>query len=280
MVLMRFRTLAAATLSISALGVTALAADGIMPVRQNGRVVFVNAEGPGPTAARSETSDCGTSAGQEYVYWSNTQKRWKRAPAPSAKAVRSACSAAQEVTAKLSSPPPDMTKSLAANVTANVHSMKWTSSAVDSLIEEAARRHGVDANLVRAMIKVESNFNPRAVSRKGAVGLMQLMPSTSRRLNVANPYDPAQNLDGGIRHIKSLLEQNGGDVALSLAAYNAGQGAVNRHGGVPNFKETRSYVQRITQLYSDGNPVGGALVSRSPIRVTRDSDGHRVFTND
>jgi soluble lytic murein transglycosylase-like protein len=149
---------------------------------------------------------------------------------------------------------------------------------VDGLIDEVARRHSVDPNLVRAMIKVESNFNPRARSRKGAMGLMQLMPSTARELNVYNPYDPAQNLDGGIRHIKSLLEQNGGDVALSLAAYNAGQGAVNRHGGVPRYRETQSYVKRITEMYAGDSPLGGTY--RSPIRVTRDSDGHRVYTND
>jgi soluble lytic murein transglycosylase-like protein len=128
------------------------------------------------------------------------------------------------------------------------------------------------------MIKVESNFNPHARSRKGAMGLMQLMPSTARDLNVYNPYDPAQNLDGGIRHIKSLLEQNGGDVALSLAAYNAGQGAVNRHRGVPRFKETQDYVKRITEMYAGNSPLGGTY--KSQIRVTRDSDGHRVYTND
>jgi soluble lytic murein transglycosylase-like protein len=280
MVLTRLYTMSAALIALSGLS---YAGDGIVPVRENGRIIFVNSEKPAApqaasaattTSAAPELSTCESAAPQSYVYWSNTKRRWLRVPAPSRVAVRKACSAAQEVEATMAAAPAK-SNSFAKNASLTT---QWTPGAVDGLVDEVARRHSVDPNLVRAMIKVESNFNPRARSRKGAMGLMQLMPSTARELRVANPYDPAQNLDGGIRHIKSLLEQNGGDVALSLAAYNAGQGAVNRHGGVPRYKETQSYVKRITEMYAGNNALGGTY--RSPIKVTRDSDGHRVYTND
>ena len=277
MVLTRLFTMSAALIALSGLSV---AGDGIVPVRENGRVIFVNSEKPAETAvnasqtsvAAPELQSCQNPGSQQYVYWSNTKRRWMRVPTPSKTAVRNACSAAQEVEATMAAAPA-RTKFSKSGTAA-----QWTPSAVDGLIEDVARRHSVDPNLVRAMIKVESNFNPHARSRKGAMGLMQLMPSTARDLNVYNPYDPAQNLDGGIRHIKSLLEQNGGDVALSLAAYNAGQGAVNRHRGVPRYKETQDYVKRITEMYAGHSPLGGTY--KSQIRVTRDSDGHRVYTND
>jgi len=132
------------------------------------------------------------------------------------------------------------------------------------------------------LIKVESNFNPNAVSRKGAMGLMQLMPQTARQLNVTNPFDPGQNVDAGVRHLKQLMESFGGDVKLSLAAYNAGAGAVSRSGGVPRFAETRNYVRRITGLYyGGGDPgfriLGGAV--HEPVRVQRDARGVLYISN-
>lgn len=111
------------------------------------------------------------------------------------------------------------------------------------LIEPLARQHGVDARLVHAVVATESNYAPQARSRKGAMGLMQLMPSTARQYAVADPYDPKSNLEAGIRHLKSLLDRF--DVPLALAAYNAGEATVRRYGGIPPFRETRSYVSRI-----------------------------------
>src|SRR5260221_13962926 len=100
-------------------------------------------------------------------------------------------------------------------------------------MERRATRHNVDPNLVRALIKVESNFNPNAVSRKGAMGLKQLMPQTARQLNVTNPFDPEQNVDAGVRHLKQLMESFGGDLNLRRAEYDSGGGAVSRTGAVP-----------------------------------------------
>ncbi len=114
----------------------------------------------------------------------------------------------------------------------------------------AARRHGLDPQLVIAVVSVESGFKPQAVSPKGAQGLMQLMPRTAESLGVADAFDPEQNLDGGVRHLGSLLSQYGGDVRRALAAYNAGQGAVARHNGVPPYAETRAYVERVLRRYS------------------------------
>jgi hypothetical protein len=117
----------------------------------------------------------------------------------------------------------------------------------------AARRHGLDPALVLAVVSVESGFRPEAVSPKGAQGLMQLMPRTAASLGVADALDPEQNLDGGARHLGQLLERYGGDLTRALAAYNAGEGAVQRHGGVPPYRETRAYVKKVLERYREKN---------------------------
>jgi soluble lytic murein transglycosylase-like protein len=116
----------------------------------------------------------------------------------------------------------------------------WRAAASD-----AARRHRVDAQLVAAVIAVESGFQSDAVSPKGAMGLMQLMPTTAAELGVTNPFDPKQNIEGGVRHLRALLTRYSGDRRLALAAYNAGVAAVERHRGIPPYSETRAYVRKV-----------------------------------
>jgi len=119
-----------------------------------------------------------------------------------------------------------------------------------AMVADAARRHHVDPRLVHAVISVESRYQPSARSRKGAIGLMQLMPATARRFGVTKIYDPKQNIDAGVRYMRWLLDTFQGDVVLALAGYNAGEGAVMRYGGnVPPYRETREYVRRITSRY-------------------------------
>jgi hypothetical protein len=114
------------------------------------------------------------------------------------------------------------------------------------LIDATATRHGVDARLVQAVVQVESAYRAKARSKKGAKGLMQLMPQTARQYELSNPYDPAANLDAGVRHLKSLLDRF--ELSLALAAYNAGEAAVRRFGGIPPFQETRNYVRQVLEI--------------------------------
>jgi soluble lytic murein transglycosylase-like protein len=119
----------------------------------------------------------------------------------------------------------------------------------DEFIRTASGRYNIDANLIRAVIKAESDFKVTARSNKGAMGLMQLMPDTARLHNVSDAYDPGENVEGGVRHLRMLLDRYQGDLELSLAAYNAGSAAVEKHRGIPPFPETREYVRRVLQFY-------------------------------
>ncbi|HUS20062.1 MAG TPA: lytic transglycosylase domain-containing protein [Terriglobales bacterium] len=251
------------------------AGDGIVAKNENGRVIFVNNEVSTPALSATQP------APRKLVYWSRLEGRWKAVPPPSRTAMRNARSAVQEINAMVArlesaDPASKPTDNAAPDTRALTSGKRISQAEVDAAIEAAAARHKVDVNLVRSIIKVESNFNPRAVSRVGAIGLMQLMPGTARDLKV-NPFDVSQNIDGGVRHLKGLLNNFGGDVTLSLAAYNAGAGAVARHDGVPPYRETRDYVKKITKLYgADPRPP----VRDTTIRVARDERGRVVFTNE
>jgi len=234
-----------------------------------GRKVFTNdsvpsaPSAPSAPAARKQAAPAAPSNG--LVYWSPKDKKWKSVPNANVRAARAAAAEVND-----------------ASQSQNIGFARkpFTEKEIDAAIEQAASKHNVDANLVRSVIKVESNFNPNAVSRKGAMGLMQLMPQTARQLQVRNPFDPEQNVDAGVRHLKQLMENYNGDVKLTLAAYNAGAGAVNRSAGIPHYAETRNYVRRITDLYYGGN--GWNLLSnplRSPLRVKRDERGVLYISN-
>jgi hypothetical protein len=280
-------------------------AQGIAAIHtSDGRVVYENAESKPASASTPATADTG------LVYWSNTAHGWKPVPPMYSHSRRAAQSAADEVrylirraarqdssltsngnaltlaseqvqdqpiTLKAISSKMRLAGPSRASLTSRPLNLSAMQSPIerewiDSLVDQAATRHDVDPNLVRAIIKVESNFNPHAVSRKGAVGLMQLMPGTAKSLNVSNPYDPRQNVDAGVRHFKQLLDSYGGNVELSLAAYNAGSTAVHRSRGIPNFAETKNYVQRITDLYGSKNTA--RLFGGHPLQMKRDADGH------
>ena len=154
---------------------------------------------------------------------------------------------------------------------------------LERIVREAAERHQVDPALVKAVIATESGWNTHAVSNKGAMGLMQLVPGTAQRFGVGNPYDPAQNVDGGTRYLKTLLERYNGDVTKSIAAYNAGEHAVDASGGVPRIPETQRYVRKVTDAYfRPGLNHNAALWTppKDPVRREVEATGRVVFTNE
>jgi Transglycosylase SLT domain/Domain of unknown function (DUF4124) len=142
-------------------------------------------------------------------------------------------------------------------------------------IREIAARHGVAADLIEAVIRVESAFNPRAVSNKGAQGLMQLMPRTAASLGVRDVFDPRENIEGGVRHLRHLLDKYPGNVSLALAAYNAGEKAVDNYRGIPPYAETQQYVQKILGL----GGAGSDAAVRSVVYRYTDTDGAVIITN-
>ena len=152
----------------------------------------------------------------------------------------------------------------------------------EKLVREAADRHRVDPALIRAVIETESNWNPRAYSHKGAGGLMQLIPTTAQRFGAYDVFNPQQNIDAGVKYLKTLLERYNGNLDLALAAYNAGEGAVDRAHGIPAYRETRNYVQKVQDAYF--RPGSGRLADAfiNPRAIHRDvtESGRIVFTND
>jgi soluble lytic murein transglycosylase-like protein len=152
---------------------------------------------------------------------------------------------------------------------------------VEKLVREAAERHQVDPALVRAVIETESNWNPSAVSRKGALGLMQLIPTTAQRFGANDAFSPKQNVDAGVKYLKTLLERYNGNLDLALAAYNAGEGAVDRAHGIPSFRETRNYVQRVQEAYyrPGSGRLDNAYTRQNPIHRVVDTSGRIIFTN-
>ncbi len=162
---------------------------------------------------------------------------------------------------------------------------------IHATVDEKARLHNIDPQLVEAVIRAESNWNPYAVSPKGALGLMQLMPSTAALLGVANPFDPEENIDGGVRYLKHMLERFNGDLTLALAAYNAGPKMVEKNGMVPSIPETVAYVKRVLEYYKGEkgihfNSTADALEIQKEIRKEYKrvkkvilEDGTLLFTN-
>jgi soluble lytic murein transglycosylase-like protein len=155
---------------------------------------------------------------------------------------------------------------------------------INQLVEQTASRFQVDPGLIRAIVRVESGYDPKAVSSKGAMGLMQLIPATAHRFGVANPFDPRQNLEGGVNYLKYLLDLFGGDLSLSLAAYNAGEHSVQRSGGIPAIPETQDYVRKVTSIYQTRDAPGPAKITpkeppKAPIIRYVDEYGVVHYTN-
>lgn len=146
----------------------------------------------------------------------------------------------------------DAVSGTSADFSSQLNEYLKTDSSLESIFEKAANTYGVDVELLKAMAKAESNFDPNATSRSGAMGIMQLMPGTAKGLGVTDAYDPEQNIMGGAKYIASLLDKYDGNVSYALAAYNAGSGNVDKYGGIPPFEETQNYVTKILGYLQNG----------------------------
>ena len=155
----------------------------------------------------------------------------------------------------------------------------------NSYVQKSARKYEIEPELIHAVIRTESNGNQRAVSKKGAMGLMQLMPSTASDMNVGNPFNPEENIEGGTRYLRYLIEKFNGNLTLAIAAYNSGPKTVERYGNVPPISETRQYVDRVLALYNGkrqyalSGPVENVQVTQAPIYKIVLEDGTILFTN-
>jgi soluble lytic murein transglycosylase-like protein len=161
----------------------------------------------------------------------------------------------------------------------------WSSvdrDGAEKIVREAAERHHVDPALVRAVIETESNWNPKAYSHKGAGGLMQLIPTTAQRFGAYDIFNPQQNVDAGVKYLRTLLERYNGNLDLALAAYNAGEGAVERAHGIPAYRETRNYVQRVQEAYfrPGSGRLADAFVNSRAIHRDVTPEGRIIFSNE
>ncbi len=147
------------------------------------------------------------------------------------------------------------------------------------IINSACDRHGVDPSLVYAIVKVESDYNAYALSRKGAMGLMQLMPQTAMNMNITNSFNPEENIDGGVRYLRYLLDRYEGNISLALAAYNSGESAVKRWGSIPPFKETQNYVKRILKIYNGTGGNDPFIPQYTTIYMGYSEDGSLIITD-
>jgi soluble lytic murein transglycosylase-like protein len=189
------------------------------------------------------------------------------------------------LTVKLNAPKPRNTIYLPSETSLTGRAHPWSSvdrDGAEKIVREAAERHHVDPALIRAVIETESNWNPRAYSHKGAGGLMQLIPTTAQRFGAYDVFNPKQNIDAGVKYLRTLLERYNGNLDLALAAYNAGEGAVERAHGIPAYRETRNYVQRVQEAYF--RPGSGRLVDAftNSHAIHRDvtPEGRIIFSNE
>jgi len=159
---------------------------------------------------------------------------------------------------------------------------QWSLSPIheyQNLIKTISARYQVDPTLVTAIVSAESNFNEIAISRTGAMGLMQLMPDTATQLGVTDPFEPRDNIEGGVKYIRYLLERFDGNIEFAVAAYNCGPGAVEKHGGVPPYGETRRYVKKVFDRYHGKKEMYIEPAQRRTVRKIERPDGSIIYTN-